>query len=355
MKSFDLLTYLQRLPRLQLILLCIVLTGIVACIDWVTGPNLSTSIFYLLPISLAAWFVNRRTGLIFSFIDAVLWFVTDYLTNPDLTIWAIPFWNAMVRLGFFVTVVFSLTAVRRGRQRQEDLMAFVVHDLRAPLGNMLTALDMLHTKAVSENLDGTWQELVNLGLSSGRRMLILVDSLLDLSRLESGKVKVQPDTVLIADLFAESIDQIVLTAEFKKVNILQSLEPAAAAVYADPSLTQRILINLLNNAIKFSPQQGTITLSAAAGQHDEVIIAVHDEGAGIPEEWQQRVFAKYGQVSGARSGGSGLGLTFCKLAVEAQNGRIWLESETGRGTTLSIALPAVNIKDPKQHEENRES
>jgi signal transduction histidine kinase len=113
------------------------------------------------------------------------------------------------------------------------------------------------------------------------------------------------------------------------------------AVFADPSLTQRIVVNLLNNAIKFSPQGGVITLQAAHASEGTVTISVHDQGPGIPVAWQRRVFAKYGQVSGGKSGGSGLGLTFCKLAVEAQDGRIWLESEAGNGTTLHFSLPAA--------------
>ena len=354
MKAFDLLTYLQRLPKLHLILLCAVFMCLVTAIDWFSGPDLSASIFYLLPILLAAWFIDHRSGLVFSLIGTVFWLTTDYLTNPDSPLWPIPFWNAMVRLGFFLIVVFSLAMLRRSRQRQEDLMAFVIHDLRAPLGNMLTALDMLQTQSTAENQDSTWRELINLGLSSGQRMLILVDSLLDLSRLESGQLKVHPDAVLVADLFDESLAQVVLTAEFKQVIMNQSVEPAGMAVFADPSLTQRILVNLLNNAIKFSPQQGTITLRSAV-QNDEVFIAVHDEGEGIPVEWQQRVFAKYGQVSGGKSGGSGLGLTFCKLAVEAQDGRIWLESETDSGTSLLIALPVAKIENPEQAEETIKS
>ncbi|MBK8903210.1 MAG: hypothetical protein IPM53_18640 [Anaerolineaceae bacterium] len=318
--------------------------GLVIGIDWFSGPDLSASIFYLLPISLAAWFVNRRTGLAFSAVGAIFWFATDYFTNPDMPIWPIPFWNAMVRLGFFLIVVLSLTTVRRTRQRQDDLMAFVVHDLRAPLGNMLTALDMLQTQDAAEKQDSTWRELINLGLSSGQRMLVLVDSLLDLSRLESGKLKVQRETVLVADLLAESVAHVVLTAEFKKITILQTVEPANTAVFADPSFTQRVLVNLLNNAIKFSPQDGTITLRAAV-QNNEVIFAVQDQGEGIPVEWQERVFAKYGQVSGGKSGGSGLGLTFCKLAVEAQDGRIWLESEPGSGTALLFSLPAAVVNE----------
>jgi signal transduction histidine kinase len=340
MRIFDLLNRLQKLPKPYLMLLCAIFICLVTAIDWFSGPDLSTSIFYLLPISLAAWLINRRAGVAFSLVGTVFWFATDYFTNVNLISLVVLFWNAMVRLGFFLIVVMSLATLRRSRQRQEDLTAFVIHDLRAPLGNMLTALDMLQATDAAEK-ESTWRDLINLGLSSGQRMLNLVDSLLDLSRLESGKLEVQRETVLVADLFAESVAQVVLTAEFKQVSITWLVEPVDAAVFADPSLTQRILVNLLNNAIKFSPQQGIITLQAAE-QNDNVIIAVHDEGEGVPVEWQQRVFAKYGQVSGGKFGGSGLGLTFCKLAVEAQNGRIWLESETGRGTSLHFSLPTAN-------------
>lgn len=211
----------------------------------------------------------------------------------------------------------------------------------AALGNMLTALDMLQVQNAAEKQDATWRELINLGLSSGQRMLALVDSLLDLSRLESGKLAVQREPVLVSHLFIESVAHVVLTAEFKNITVRQSVEPADTAVFADPLLTQRILVNLLNNAIKFGPQQSTITLQATQAHNNEVIVVVHDEGPGIPVEWQRRVFAKYGQVSGGKSGGSGLGLTFCKLAVEAQNGRIWLESKASWGTALKFSLPAA--------------
>lgn len=309
-------------------------------IDWFTGPYFSTSIFYLLPISLTTWYINRRAGLIFSLLSAVLWFTTDYFTNPAPAFWVIAFWNAIVRLGFFLIVVYSLANLRRSRQRQEDLVAFVVHDLRAPLGNMLVALEMLQAHGlIASEADPSWHELTKVGLSSGQRMQNLVDSLLDLSKLESGQLTVHPEPVLAADLFAESMAQVALTAEIKQVTLVERVEPLELVVLADVSLTLRVLVNLLNNAIKFSPVNEVVSLQAKLGERADVIISVHDQGEGIPAAWQQRVFAKYGQVSGGKLGGSGLGLTFCKLAIEAQHGRIWLESEVGRGTSLSITLP----------------
>lgn len=216
-------------------------------------------------------------------------------------------------------------------------MSFVVHDLRAPLGNMLTAFDLLATDkmtAASTNI-----EVVKLGQSSGKRMMVLVDSLLDLSKLESGQLQLQAENVKLETLIDESIAQLVLTAEVKKITFARKFDRRTTAVLADRSLTQRVIMNLLNNAIKFSPISGVITVQTSATPGGSVTVSVMDQGPGIPAEWQQRVFAKYGQVSGGKSGGSGLGLTFCKLAVEAQNGRIWLESEPGSGTILRFTLP----------------
>jgi signal transduction histidine kinase len=233
----------------------------------------------------------------------------------------------------------SLVALRRSRRRQEDLMSFVVHDLRAPLGNMITAFDLLQMDSAEVNNSST--EVVKLGQSSGKRLINLVDSLLDLSRLESGQVQLQREYVKLNELIEESIIQVVLSAEFKKITFQRKFDAGQTAVLADRSLTQRIVVNLLNNAIKFSPEGGVITLQTIPAPVGSVTISVRDEGPGIPVEWQDRVFAKYGQVTGGKSGGSGLGLTFCKLAVEAQDGRIWLESEAGSGTTLLFTLPGA--------------
>lgn len=328
--------WLQRLSRVSLMSICVILMLLVALFDYFSGPAISTSIFYLIPISISAWFLSRRNGLILAVNAAILWFLADYLTNPQIIV-SVTFWNATVRLGFFLITVFSFSALHDSRKRQEDLMSFVVHDLRAPLGNMLTAFDLLATDkmtAASTNI-----EVVKLGQSSGKRMMVLVDSLLDLSKLESGQLQLQAENVKLETLIDESIAQLVLTAEVKKITFARKFDRRTTAVLADRSLTQRVIMNLLNNAIKFSPISGVITVQTSATPGGSVTVSVMDQGPGIPAEWQQRVFAKYGQVSGGKSGGSGLGLTFCKLAVEAQNGRIWLESEPGSGTILRFTLP----------------
>ncbi len=329
--------WLQKLSTFSLVIVCALCMSLVALVNYFSSPEISTSIFYLLPIAVAAWFINRDAGMAFSITAAVLWFAVDYSTNSGIP-FSVIFWNATVRLGFFLIVVFSLVALHRSLRRQEDLMYFIVHDLRAPLGNMLAAFDLLQMDIAIAGESRA--ELVKLGLSSGNRMVVLIDSLLDLSRLESGALQLQQEDLKLEELIEESIAQAALSADFKSVSFVRQYYSGETTVFADRLLTQRIMANLLNNAIKFSPEGGIITLQTLLGPERNVMVSVHDQGPGIPVEWQQRVFNKHGQVANSTGGGTGLGLAFCKFAVEAQDGRIWLESEEGSGTVFRFTLPS---------------
>ena len=110
---------------------------------------------------------------------------------------------------------------------------------------------------------------------------------------------------------------------------------------ADPDLVERVLVNLMSNAIKFTPQNGHILLAAEQRPDNQVLIRIQDDGPGIPVELEKQVFSRFGQVGGKNGNnvGSGLGLTFCKLALEAQNGRIWLEPSEDGGTHIHLTLP----------------
>ncbi len=143
LRHFNLSGYLEARSQRFLGALAALLILIVVILDWVTGPDISTSIFFLLPIALGSWYMNRRAGLALALIGAGAWLAIDLLTNSALRSPLIPFWNAGVRLGFFIVVVIALASLRTSRQRQDDLLTFVVHDIRSPLGNMLTALELL--------------------------------------------------------------------------------------------------------------------------------------------------------------------------------------------------------------------
>lgn len=342
--TFDLQSYLEGRSRLSLWLVTAMLVLLIWLVDYASGPQLSISIFYLLPIGLATWYINRWAGFLVSLASAAAWLVTDLTTNPYYDNPLIPFWNAGVRLGIFMVVTYVLSSLKLAQERQEELMAFVVHDLGAPLSNILGSLQMVEEFVVDGYVE-TVHELIEISLSSGQQMLILIDSLLDLPRLRSGKMPVHPQVVAVDALFEESSQQVSGLRQMKEVDIKLKGADGGRAVLADRVLLVRVLINLLSNAIKFSPSHSTIIVEARPIEDGLLLISVSDEGPGIPEKWHRQAFRKFEQVQARKAGaavGSGLGLTFCRMAVEAQGGHIWLESGREQGTAVHLTLPMGN-------------
>ena len=152
----------------------------------------------------------------------------------------------------------------------------------------------------------------------------------------------QPGMVSVKELVEQSLQQVLVWAGRNRVTL--SFEPDAnvETVYTDRAVTIRVLVNLLSNAIKFSSPGSVVTVRASPSDTNMAALSVTDQGRGIPKEWANKVFDKFVQVEAQRAGstvGSGLGLNFCRLAVEAQGGHIWLQSETSKGTTITFTLP----------------
>jgi signal transduction histidine kinase len=174
--------YLSKQSESSVKALGFVLIVLLGVIDYLTGPELSFSIFYLLPISLVAWLVGRRAGVVVSGAGATSWLIADLLARPTYSHPAIPFWNATVRLGFFLVVTYALSELKASTNRQEELGQFIVHDLRSPLANVITGLQTIQDIA-GEKMDAVQRDLVERCMTSCNRMLTLINSLLDLPRL----------------------------------------------------------------------------------------------------------------------------------------------------------------------------
>lgn len=334
------MAFLARRSKTFIIVLGFALVIVLGGIDYLSGSEISFSIFYLLPISLVAWFVGRWAGVVISGLAAASWLVADLSTGHFYSHSAIPFWNALVRGSFFLTVTFALSALRAYQRKQESMMHFIVHDLRAPLSVILTGLEVLRGNG-APSLDETQQMIVRNSVNSGHRMLALINSLLDLSRLENGKMPLHIQTVSVKELIESSLEQLNLWAKRNQVTLLMQLHTEVEIVQADYELTLRVLVNLLSNAIKFSPPGSTVTVRVAQ-KPGMLAFSVIDQGPGIPKEWADKAFEKFVQVEALQTKvqvGSGLGLNFCQLAVKAQGGHIRLESERGKGTQVTLTLP----------------
>jgi len=229
----------------------------------------------------------------------------------------------------------ELQALERMR---DDLTHMIVHDLRTPLTSIASGLRTL--KAVAR-LDDQEQALLDVAIEGGNTLLSMINDLLDISKMEAGALQLRLQKVAPAELIREACQQVELLAQQKGQTLVAEPEGDLPAVYADHDLARRALVNLLGNAVKFTPSGGAVTVSAAVAGDDEVVFSVADTGIGIPEDARERIFDKFGQIESRKTGGrssTGLGLTLCKLAVEAHGGRIWVDSEPGVGSTFSFTL-----------------
>ncbi|MCA9708417.1 MAG: response regulator [Myxococcales bacterium] len=230
----------------------------------------------------------------------------------------------------------------RARQMREDLVNTTVHDLRNPLSAMVTALES--TKWVAGALDDDTSEAIDLSLACARKMLGLVRNLLEIGRLEDGHVPLEVRPVALGTVIEDVIETQVSLARARGVRL--TLEPDDVIAAADPAVLARVLQNLVDNALAFAPVGSDVVVRCGRGQPPGTAVpvdpawcylAVSDEGPGIDPVQAERVFERF--VTSTRRG-SGLGLAFCRLAIEAHGGRIWLESEPGRGTTFYCTVPA---------------
>ncbi len=173
------------------------------------------------------------------------------------------------------------------------------------------------------------------------RLLALVCDLLDLSRLESGRVEMEIEPMNIGYLFERTLAAFVDQAKAKGIELSSSIPPDAHEVLADPTKIAWVISNLISNALRYTPEGGHIRVTAE-GDSERVYLAVSDDGAGIPAEYRSRIFDKFVQVKGDSKAGSGLGLAICKEIVKAHGGSIWVESTVGEGSTFTFVLKAAS-------------
>jgi len=219
-----------------------------------------------------------------------------------------------------------------------DLTSMIFHDLRSPLGNVLSSLEVLKTSMTDD--DEGLQAVLAIALRSGRRLSRLIEQLLDLEQLEAGQAVLHKTKGSLSGLVVEAVEEVLPVAEGKGHVLSFDLgSESMPQLEMDGEMIRRVLINLLENAIKYTRADGKIAV-ALAKLDDELQVRVSDTGPGIPPEDQTRIFEKFERVqSQGRPKGLGLGLAFCRLAIEAHGGRIWVESQPDQGSTFFFTLP----------------
>jgi two-component system, NtrC family, sensor histidine kinase KinB len=223
---------------------------------------------------------------------------------------------------------------------RDDLISMIYHDLRSPLANVVSSLDMLDNLLV-EAEDPALRSLVAIATRSTERIQRLTSSLLDINRLEAGQMVGDRHPASVTALVDEAVDVVQALAENKNQTIVLSIPAQMPPVLVDDDMIRRVLTNLLENAIKFSTLPGKIEVGGKQ-DGDWGHLWVQDCGPGIPVSEHERIFEKFARLEGTDlPKGFGLGLAYCRLAVQAHGGRIWVESEPGQGARFTFTLPVV--------------
>lgn len=229
---------------------------------------------------------------------------------------------------------------------QEDMIEMIVHDLRSPLTIIQGGLEVI-AKDVPETPESRSLIVLSSMRRSTQRMLRLVNDILEINRLEKGELVLQPRRVPVRNFLDESAAAYTPILQEAGIELTVNASPDLPDLSMDPAHSERLLHNLLDNAIKFTPDNGKISLSACRdGERDSsaVIIKLQDSGSGIPAVEQARLFEKYRTLDGkhGRRRGSGLGLYYCRLIAEAHGGKIWVESPPDQGACFNILLPTID-------------
>jgi PAS domain S-box-containing protein len=223
---------------------------------------------------------------------------------------------------------------------REDLISMIYHDLRSPLSNIVSSLDVFNAMLPPDG-DPAYSSLINIAMRSTERIQRLTNSLLDMNRLESGQPVMNRFSTPLPLLVNDSLDAILPTAEHKNLIIHSNLPQDIPPVLVDADMIRRVLINLIENAIKYTPPGGEIRLEA--NQTDSwVRVCIQDTGPGIPIDDRVRIFDKYTRLNASEEiKGIGLGLAYCRLAIEGHGGKIWVDSPPEEGARFCLTLPVA--------------
>lgn len=233
--------------------------------------------------------------------------------------------------------------LKKLEEMKDSLTHMIVHDLNNPLSVISGRLQLLQMEAEGTFSQGQKRN-VEEALLATQALKMMIGTLLDINKMEVGRLQLNYENFNLGDIVKEVVDQMNVIAEPDEKILSFDVLADIPAVSADKELIKRVIANLVNNAIKFTPPKGSIQIKVFYdSSNNSFYTTVKDTGSGIPEEYLGRIFDKFVQVESKEvKTGRGLGLTFCKMAVEAHGGKIWVESEPNKGSIFIFTLPHKN-------------
>jgi signal transduction histidine kinase len=258
----------------------------------------------------------------------------DFVTKPvDATDLMLRVGNAIALRHLYTQLQAQFRTLQRLERLRDDLVHMMIHDLRSPLSAQLSNLELLLERGI---LEGDDAEMLNDVAQLARRIAAMVSDVLDVSRMESGEMPLERVPVKLNAIVRNAIRAVDTT----EVSVgVKTLVPPTDTV-GDPAVLERVITNLVDNAVRHSPRGGRVDVVIDAGGA-QATVTVSDHGPGIPAEDYDHIFEKFGRSNAPARGrrSTGLGLTFCKLAVEAHGGSIGVQSAVGEGSSFWVTLP----------------
>ncbi len=243
------------------------------------------------------------------------------------------------RLGA-VIIYIDVTKEREVDQMKSDFISFVSHQLSTPLTSVKWFGELLLSHDKSD-LDNEQKEYVENMIYSTKGMIGLIRNLLDISRIEAGQIVIQKNDTDLNELLKKVLIDLEARAKAKNIKINWGPKEGLPIVSVDTNLLRQVLQNLLSNAVKYTPIGGKVDLKLSVN-NDELLVGVTDSGFGIPEDQQDKIFIKYfraGNITKKEIDGSGLGLYLVKAIIDASGGKIWFESQEGKGSSFFFTIP----------------
>jgi signal transduction histidine kinase len=243
--------------------------------------------------------------------------------------------------------VAEMRALEEADRVKRDFLSYVTHELRTPLTAMKMSIDTLLASQRPDQADGARDRLLRNVARNTDHLNRLIDDLLNMTRLESGMMRLHREWVEPREVILESAESVMSLVEAKHQHLRAELPPQLSPLRADKTRLMQIIVNLLVNASLNTRRRGIITVTAQE-QENSLVVSISDSGPGIPKEEQERIFERFYRSSRARRAnraGLGLGLPIARALVQLHGGSIWVDSKPGKGSTFSISLPKVVAED----------
>jgi signal transduction histidine kinase len=328
---------------------------VVSVLDYLTGPQLSLSLLYLMPIGLVTWNLGRRWGAVAVVVSTAAALVSDVLSSPSTsTTDPVPYWNGIVRFAVFLAAAMLLdtlrsiidaqwglveaeadrsTGLRELNDVKDTLLHAVSHDLKGPLAGIIGAMQTIRRDEELHLTEDEREALYQVIEHSGRKMNRLIDDLLDLDRIDRGKLHPQREPTDVGALARRVVGD---TAQI--IDHPVRVRADAVLVNVDPGKVERVVENLLVNAVRHTPP-GTAVLVDVAAHGDGVELVVEDHGPGVPDDLKTLLFEPFRQGETSSAGGMGIGLSLVQRFAELHGGSAHVDDAAGGGARFVVTLP----------------